>query len=289
MGERHSCPLCTAGSEQAVQRLTDGVVVNFPERFAGPPGHVNGGVSMGALTCVAAQVSPGLPLRRLVGRLHRKLPVATTFTVTVDLIAAAQIALTVLDDDGPIVSGTVWVGDEQPPVNSESMDILAALAAPSPEQLAFADTLPPAQPPEDSPFAGCYVCGPSNTQGLRLRAVPVGPGQGFVRFDPDVEHADGGGELAAVFATAALDCTAAPCLRATDYYGPDESMLLGGFDVTYLRPMPLRPEGGWRLPSHAGGRDGRKVTAHMGLFDQSGTVYAMAKHLWITIPTETIA
>lgn len=281
--------MCAAGAYQVVRGTADGFTVAFPERFTGPPGHVNGGVSMGTLSCVAAQVAPDLPLRRLVGRLHRKLPVATSFAVTVRTEAEGQVALAVVDGDGPIVSGTVWLGGELAAVDAEVVDRLATIADPSAEQLGFAATLPPVPADEDSPFAGCYVCGPSNPEGLRLRAVPVGAGLGFVRFDPDADHADSEGDLAAAFVTAALDCTAAPCLRATDYYGPDESMLLGGFDVAYLRSTPLRPDGGWRLPSLAAGRDGRKVTTHMGLYDRAGTVHATARHLWITIPAETVS
>lgn len=286
MGERHSCPLCAAGPTHVVRQAADGFVVAFPERFTGPPGHVNGGISMGTLTCLAARLAPDLPLRRLVGRLHRKLPVNTDFAVHVEASDAGRVALAVVDAQGPIVSGTVWLGGEPAAVDRAVVDTLAGIADPSSDQLAFSATLPPSPAAEEGPFAGCYVCGPSNPQGLALRATPVGPGLGFVRFDPQADHADGDGRLAPVFATAALDCTAAPCLRSTDWYGADESMLLGGFDVAYLRPMPLRPEGGWRLPSLAGGRDGRKVTTHMGLFDRSGTVYATAKHLWVTIPAD---
>jgi hypothetical protein len=215
----------------------------------------------GQLTCVARR-HPDRPIRLLTGRLHRKLPVSLAF----------------VDDTGPIVSGTVWFDDGDTTLDAATVEPMASLAVPREAQLTFGAPAPAAS---DSTFEGCYVCGPGNVEGLRLRRTPIGPG--------------------------AVGCGSTPCpvTPPPTATWPRSSRPLRS---TALRTQPAldsvvrrrRADGagwlrglvaaqrantievGWRLRRWRR-RDGRKVSTVIGLFDGSGTAYALARHLWITI------
>lgn len=290
-GENHRC----VGCQQIVS--PDASTMRFSSRFQGPPGNANGGVVVGALTCVARKLSP-LPnpaVRRVHARLHKGVPQDTDLTVSVTGGGTTEFVINVSHGPDTIVSGTVVLlaTDELsaglPPTlyGPERIAALAALAEPSEAQRHFAATTPRRRPiPEPNPFGRCYVCGIDNPDGLQVRAEPVAAGLAWAANPRADGQAEADGRLDTVIAVASLDCPSVPSVDATDVLSPTESVLLGTFDGEFLRVPPAIVDGGYRLPSQFIERDGRRVYTDIGLVSGAGTVYAIATATWVTVPQQ---
>jgi hypothetical protein len=126
----------------------------------------------------------------------------------------------------------------------------------------------------------CFTCGPDRAAGDGLRIFP-GPASGSdlwaAPWTPDPSVADRDGLVAPEVVWAALDCPG--------------GLAVSGGSVAVLGRMAAqvlaRPRAGtayclvaWR----DGPQDGRKLPAGSALLDGQGTVLAVARSVWVTIP-----
>jgi acyl-coenzyme A thioesterase PaaI-like protein len=128
----------------------------------------------------------------------------------------------------------------------------------------------------DHPFPGCFVCGPDNAEGLRLRPGPLGDGRTACTWNPAADLAAGDGLVEPVFLWAALDC---PGGWSIDLEG--RPSVLGQMSAS----IDARPAAG--EPCVVMGRllseDGRKTHTASTLYDADGRVLARARHTWILV------
>ena len=267
--------------------------LRFGRRFQGPPGNVNGGVVIGALTCLARTAS-GLAdasVAEVRARLHRGIPQARDLSVEAT-VAGAEVGLTMADGDTVVATASVTVvgtdelraGRRPVAFGPDRIDPLRRLAEPSAVQLDFAARHPHRPGPAGDDFAGCFVCGAANPEGLRVRAEPMAEGLAWAANPSASTFAEADGRLDTVIAVASLDCPAVPCVDALDVLRPEESVLLGSFTAEFLAVPPATVDGGYRLPSRFVRREGRKVSTDIALTDAAGNVYAVADATWVTVP-----
>lgn len=276
----------------------DSSTMRFTSRYQDPPGNANGGVVVGALTCVARRASgladPGV--RRITARLHRGIPQDRDLVVTTSgPNAHATVDVTVSDRDAVIVSGTVSMVESAelarglPPTlyGPARVQALSALAEPSGAHREFSRANPRRRPlPEPNPFGRCFVCGTDNPDGLQVRAEPIAAGFAWAPNPRADGFAERDGRLDTVIAIASLDCPSVPCVDAVDVLADHEDVLLGTFDGEFLRLPPATVPGGYRLPSQFIERSGRRVLTDIGLVGADGTAYAIATATWVTVPRQ---
>ena len=129
------------------------------------------------------------------------------------------------------------------------------------------------------PFPTCFVCGPANQNGLRLKPGPIGGGRTACTWTPDADLATDG-LVDEVFLWAALDC---PGGWTIDLEG--RPSVLGQLTAC----VDARPEPGEECVALGRylGEDGRKTFTASTLYDADGRVLARAKHTWITVDPAT--
>ena len=142
------------------------------------------------------------------------------------------------------------------------------LQPPAAVTLAEAAAAPSALGPHPHPFPTCFVCGTERSDGLGLLPGRVAPDLVAVPWTP--------AESSELMVWAALDC---PGGWSVDV--PGRPMVLGrmacvidavpAVGVTHLVQ-------GWLV-----GSEGRKVLTGSALYDESGTVLAVAQATWITL------
>lgn len=129
---------------------------------------------------------------------------------------------------------------------------------------------------EDHPFPGCFVCGPANDGGLRLRPGRYGEGRTACTWTPAGDLGGPDGLVDPVYVWAALDC---PGGWTADIGG--RPMVLGRHTVR----IDERPVVGQTCV--VGGRllgtEGRKTFTAATLYAADGRALAHAKHIWIHI------
>jgi hypothetical protein len=127
----------------------------------------------------------------------------------------------------------------------------------------------------DHPFPTCFVCGPANQNGLRLKPGPIGDGRTACTWTPAADLATDG-LVDEVFLWAALDC---PGGWTIDLEG--RPSVLGQLTAC----IDARPEAGEECVALGRylGEDGRKTFTASTLYDADGRVLARAKHTWITV------
>ncbi len=295
----HECVACREIVREGPDGPDGAPVVRFGPRFQGPPGNANGGVVAGVLTCLARRLSPldDPAVARLTARLHRGIPQGRDLTVGQRVDPDGLVELTLSDGDTLLVTGAVELvptaslraGRTPTQWGEDRIEPLVSLAEPTPAQRDFASTHPTRTPPDPNPFAHCFVCGADNGAGLRVGAQPVAPGLAWASNPHASAFAESDGRLDTVVAVASLDCPSTPSFYALPVLGPDESVLLGTFDVEFVTVPPAEVEGGWRLPSRYFRRDGRRIYADIALVDRNGALYALATATWITVPTPAAA
>ena len=281
---------CYACDPLNADRIFDGAgSVRVPARFAGPPGTANGGIAVGSLACPALRAThqnrDGHPaVTRITARLHRGLPLETPASVSVaSSDGAYEIAL---PGESPLVTGIVETRDvkspvrpggvigEAPPDAAEHLRELARVAVP--------DRPPFFEETGDHPIPGCFSCGPENARGLHIYPRVAGYGLVCAPWRPSPEFDDGGGALATLVLSSALDCSSGICMPVEmqrELLALDQFFLLGSMELRFLRVPEVG--GDYRVAAKALGRDGRKFFGMSALFDGSGTPYAMAQSTWI--------
>jgi hypothetical protein len=170
-------------------------------------------------------------------------------------------------------------------------DELVAEACPATVGLAVPGTASPAQARaaagrsplfQGHPFPTCFTCGPDRAPGDGLRIFP-GPLAGgdlwAAPWTPDPSVADQDGLVVPAVVWAALDCPGGFAAGVGDTV-----MVLGRMAARVL----ARPRAGraYCLVAWRGGpAAGRKQPAGSALLDAHGGVLAVARTLWVTIPT----
>ena len=166
-------------------------------------------------------------------------------------------------------------------------DALVANASPVDSAFLADATIDPVSPEEalaaeasykgsNHPFPTCFVCGPANAGGLRLKPGPVGDGRTACTWKPAADLANGDGLVDEVFLWSALDC---PGGWAIDMEG--RPSVLGQLTAC----IDARPQAGEECVALGRylGEDGRKTFTASTLYDADGRVLARARHTWITV------
>lgn len=127
----------------------------------------------------------------------------------------------------------------------------------------------------DHPFPACFVCGPANQRGLRLKPGPIDDRRTACTWTPAADLATGG-LVDELFLWAALDC---PGGWTIDLEG--RPSVLGQLTAC----IDARPRAGEECVALGRylGEDGRKTFTASTLYDADGRVLARAKHTWITV------
>ena len=166
-------------------------------------------------------------------------------------------------------------------------DAVVAEAVPIDSDFLADATIDPVQPDEaraaeasyrglhGHPFPTCFVCGPSNRQGLQLKPGPIGDGRTACTWTPAADLATDG-LVDEVFLWAALDC---PGGWTIDLEG--RPSVLGQLTAC----VDARPEAGEECVALGRylGEDGRKTYTASTLYDADGRVVATARHTWIQV------
>lgn len=220
--------------------------LTIPERFNGPPGSGQGGMTCGllaeALGLRAAAVSLRVP-----PPLGRGLRVAGHALLDEDRVVAEATPRDVVDP-GPVPGGPVPV----------------ELAEASATQAVWGEL---------HPFPTCFVCGPARPDGLRLFAGPVAGREGVyaAAWTPRA------GETGVAFVWGALDCpSVVPVIEPGE---PDYPFVLARLEAELLgEPVPGEPHAVVAWPV---AREGRKRTGAVALHRADGTLVARGRALWI--------
>lgn len=228
----------------------------------GPPGCGNGGYVVGLLADRLDALAPptaALPADRV--RLSAPTPLGRPLAWEVDG-EAGDDGVTVRLLDGETVLGTA----RRAP--APDLDV------PDPVGLETARAAAATYDLGGHPYPGCYVCGPTNDDGLHIDAAPVPDRPGIHAATvtlPDDTRPE-------VFA--ALDCPGAFAVG----FG-DVPLLLGTFTGQVHHPVPAGREIvvlGWEI-----GREGRKRHSGTALLD-GDRVLASASATWVEVTRETI-
>jgi hypothetical protein len=231
-------------------------------RFCGPPGTANGGFACGAIAARwggAADVT-----------LRRPIPLGRPL----DVLDAGDGTLAVLDGDRRLAQAA--------PLGTDLGKALTVPAVPAELAAAAAGV---GRYFADPAFPGCFVCGPGRAPGDGLRIFP-GPVPGgsvwAAPWTPDASVAGADGKVRPEVVWAALDCpTGIAAGEAAELPG-DTTALLGRMSAQVTESP--RPGARCRVVAWPIAREGRSLTAGGALLGPEGTVLAMARAVWITVP-----
>lgn len=231
-------------------------------RHCGPDGSGNGGYVAGRVGTALAALAPGGTVPQVT--LLRPPPLEAEL----DLLVAADRAR--LIGPGAVVAEAV-------PVPADALDDAAvdpvgaddARAA----QTSYAGLV-------QHPFPRCFVCGPDNVNGLRLRPGPLDGGRTACTWVPAEDLAAADGLVDPVYLWSALDC---PGGWTIDLAG--RPCVLGRLTAS----IDIRPPSG--EPCVVMGRklseDGRKTFTATTVYDSHGRVVARARQVWIAVDPGT--
>lgn len=230
---------------------------SIADRFCGPPRSGNGGYVCGRL----ARHLPGT----VAARLKAPPPLNTPLHLTGDDTLAQLFAGETL-----IAEARPATLDLQPPPCPAFEE--AEQAAPA--FIGF----------KVHAFPGCFVCGPARAAHDGLRIFP-GPLAGSTTIAapwvPDASLADDAGHIQPEFLWSALDCTGA--FTITPGLPEGRTIVLGELCATLhdtLAPGERCVVLGWPL-----GSDGRKHFAGSAVYAPGGRLVALARAVWIEVPT----
>jgi hypothetical protein len=282
----HQCYAC----DRIFTYRGEATEAKVPARFEGPPGNANGGIAAAALICPALHAASRDGGRhaaalRVTARIRAGVPLNAPVAVIADPAEGGyDVALRAADT--PLVTGAVQIMDfDAPPRRG---DVLASIPDERERDISeLAAVAVPDSPPffeetGDHPIPACFSCGPKHPDGLYIYPRVVGDGVTCAPWRPAPEFDDGGGVVAQLILTSALDCSSGICMPIAmqrDLLDRDQFFLLGSLDVRYLRLPPLEQD--YRVAAKALARDGRKFFGMSALFDGAGTPYAYVDSAWI--------
>lgn len=244
-----------------------------PQRFCGPPDSGNGGWTAGALAALDDADSPddrtdGWPAIEV--SLRRPPPLDTPMQV------GAEGGLLTASHDGAVVATAHRV----------DRDLLEVEPVP-PEVAAAAGSSYPGH--DFHPFATCFACGTSRSEGDGLRIFPgrVGAGRDgdltAATWTPHPSlhedwhtYADEVPRASVAATWAALDCIGG---WAGDL---SERLMVLGRMTARVDALPVIGEA-HVVVGEGRGQDGRKTFTAATLYDADGRVVASAEHTWIAV------
>jgi hypothetical protein len=235
--------------------------LTIPSRFCGPPGSGNGGYVCGR---IAAYVDGPVTVT-----LRRPPPLVTPMAVERDGESSVRI-----------YHGRTLIAEAASSPGSPVPQI------PGPVSMAEAHAAAGcARYYTDPVFPDCFVCGVGRGPGDGLRIFP-GPLAGrplwAAPWTPDPSVTDAGGRVRPEVAWAALDCPSGIAAAEAASLARDTAILLGRMTAS-LEALPAAGDQ-CLVIAWPGGRDGRKLTAGSALLGSGGTVLAVAKTVWLTVP-----
>jgi hypothetical protein len=277
-------PMVPAGPEAlglvlgADATIRDGWLVRdlfAPSGLDGPPGVLQGGLSVGA-TLAAARLADrfGAPPTSVDARLHAPTPLGKTLQAAVRPSAdTARYQVETRDGDTLLVSAEVELAGHDVAARVFDLLELGTVALPEPE-------------PQHR-FPGCWVCGPEPTHpyGQRIHPRHHRPGEVSQPWVADDHLGDAAGAIDPLVISAVLDCptvwAAIDRVDAMGLAGP----LLGGFHLRFFRDAPVMDA--LRIVARLDDVDGRKIRARSALVDEDGVTYVTAAALQIAVPAAT--
>ena len=238
--------------------MTTREVLRIAPRFRGPAKSGNGGY-------VAGQVGTALAAVAAHGTVPRvRLMVPPPMEVDLDLLVSS---------DSASLAGIEAAVAEAISVAADTLDH-ATVDPVGPDEARAAEAQYKGL--VNHPFPGCFVCGPENAEGLRLRPGPLADGRTACTWHPSTGLAADDGLVDPVFLWAALDC---PGGWAIDLEG--RPSVLGQMSAC----IDARPPAGEAcvVMGRILGEDGRKTLTASTLYDSDGRVLARAQHTWILV------
>lgn len=252
----------------------------FPERsHQEPRGYLHGGIAASILVGAArlTDLGPG-EVSSVSVSLHRPTPLGVPLLASTQrgdddrhTVEVQHVLPTDTEDD---IVETTLTGTVKTQGLSEAPDLADV------RQLAIA---PVPEPEEHELFAGCYVCGQDNPEGIQLLPGWHAEGRVITSFFPDERYVEGDrkGEVSPVVVPALLSCpTLWACrhqLEALDLPGA----LLTEFEVNFHEHAQVSTA--LRTVGFEGESDGEKLRGVSALVDENGRVYATAFATWVAV------
>lgn len=233
-------------------------VLRIAPRFRGPAQSGNGGYVAGQVGTALAAVAAEGTVPRV--RLMLPPPMEVDLDLHIDT-DSARLA----NSGGPVA--------EAVSVPSDSLSD-ATIDPVGPDEARAAETS--YRGLVNHPFPGCFVCGPANAEGLRLKPGPVGDGRTACSWHPAADLTGDDGLVDPVYLWAALDC---PGGWAIDLEG--RPSVLGQMSAC----IDARPPAGEAcvVMGRVLGEEGRKTYTASTLYDADGRVLARARHTWVLV------
>ncbi len=252
----------------------------YPERsHQEPRGYLHGGVTASLLVGAArlTDLGPG-EIGSLSVSLRRPTPLGVPLVVAVEpgddgthRVEVQHVLPTDTEEDAveTTVQGTVETGGRRPAPDLADVRQLAIAPVPEPE--------------EHELFAGCYVCGQDNPEGIQLLPGWHTEGRVITSFFPDERYVEGQrkGTLSPIVVPALLSCpTLWACRHQLDELGLPGA-LLAEYEVNLHEDVNVSTA--LRTVGFEGEPDGEKLRGVSALVDEDGRVYATAYATWVAV------
>jgi hypothetical protein len=236
--------------------------LRIERRFCGPDGSGNGGYVAGRVGTALAAVASDTTVPQVTLRRPPPLEVALELLVRSDRVQLVG-ADTVVAEAVPVAADALGDAVVEPVEPGDARTAEASYRGLG-----------------NHPFPRCFVCGPDNADGLRLRPGPLGDGRTACTWVPGPELAAADGLVDPAYLWAALDC---PGGWTIDLEGRPSVLgrLTAGIDA--------RPPAGERcvVMGRKLSEDGRKTSTATTLYDADGRVLARASQVWIAVDPAT--
>ena len=253
----HTCFACSPNNpERIVHKNGEGWIVNFPARFLGPPNAAQGGIAVGALTCLAQQaamregIENPAPLAST-GRFILPIPLAVPHKAVM-VKEDHEYSIRLEHNQKTVLEGRVSLADiETEPgtfiqaVPEYLEDDLREVVNIDSSQIKSIRVIPKSHEQNlsgNNPWANwnCFGCS-GKKHALKIDHKIVGPGLIFSPWQTEPNFTDGQGRLALTIVAAALDC---PTMHAATAHEPrfierlakeSKTVVTGTYSIRFLR------------------------------------------------------